>query len=119
VALVKPGRGACWNQARNSFKAMLYTRFVIGEETLSSTSVFSSPTLRAFQLQLNQSFVSLLLGIIVSHVMWTLPLSGTHINRKDRRRKSSLSRQGDKPAIQFPLPRFTGPDQCFARSIEV
>ena len=31
VALVKPGRGACWNHARNSSSAMLYTRFVIGE----------------------------------------------------------------------------------------
>src|SRR6266852_5943576 len=41
VALVKPGRGACWNQARNSSSAMLYTLFVIGEETLSSTSVFN------------------------------------------------------------------------------
>src|SRR5579862_8984101 len=41
VALVKPGRGACWNHARNSSSAMLYTRFVIGEETLSSTSAFS------------------------------------------------------------------------------
>jgi hypothetical protein len=33
VALVNPGRGACWNQTINSFSAMLYTRFVIGEET--------------------------------------------------------------------------------------
>src|SRR5580704_11282927 len=41
VALVKPGRGACWNHARNSSSAMLYTRLVIGEETLSSTIVFS------------------------------------------------------------------------------
>jgi hypothetical protein len=41
VALVKPGRGACWNQLKNSSSAMLYTRLVIGEETLSSTSVFS------------------------------------------------------------------------------
>ena len=41
VALVKPGRGASWNQPINSSSAMLYTRFVIGEETLSSTSVFS------------------------------------------------------------------------------
>jgi transposase InsO family protein len=36
VAFVKPGRGACWNHTRNSSRAMLYTRFVIGEETLSS-----------------------------------------------------------------------------------
>ena len=41
VALVKPARGACWNQPMNSSRAMLYTRFVIGEETLSSTSVFN------------------------------------------------------------------------------
>jgi len=41
VALVKPGRGACWNQPINSFSAMLYTRFVIGEETLSSTNAFN------------------------------------------------------------------------------
>jgi hypothetical protein len=27
VAFVKPGRGACWNHAINSFSAMLYTRF--------------------------------------------------------------------------------------------
>jgi hypothetical protein len=41
VAFVKPGRGASWNQPMNSSSAMLYTRFVIGDETLSSTSVFS------------------------------------------------------------------------------
>ena len=41
VALVKPGRGACWNQSKNSSSAMLYTRRVIGEETLSSTSAFN------------------------------------------------------------------------------
>jgi hypothetical protein len=41
VTFVKPGRGACWNHAINSFSAMLYTRFVIGEETLSSTSIFN------------------------------------------------------------------------------
>jgi hypothetical protein len=41
VALIKPARGACWNHARNSSSAMLYTRFVIGEETLSNTIAFS------------------------------------------------------------------------------
>src|ERR1035437_10271602 len=41
VASVKSGRGACWNHAINSLSAMLYTRFVIGEETLSSTSAFN------------------------------------------------------------------------------
>src|SRR6185369_8241086 len=57
VALVKPGRGACWNQPRNSSSAMLYTRRVIGEETLSSTSDFNfchwaifSSTTKSFML---------------------------------------------------------------------
>jgi hypothetical protein len=31
VALVKPGRGACWSHSMNSSSAMLYTRFVIGD----------------------------------------------------------------------------------------
>ena len=37
---VKPGRGSPWNKAMNSSNAMLYTRFVIGEDTLSRTSAF-------------------------------------------------------------------------------
>lgn len=42
VALQKPsGRSSSLNQARNSSNAMLYTRFVIGEDTLSSTRVFN------------------------------------------------------------------------------
>jgi hypothetical protein len=64
VALVKPGRGSCWNHAMNSFKAMLYTRFVIGEETLSSTSASVSPTGRFFKSQLSRSVSVVLMGII-------------------------------------------------------
>ena len=41
VALVKPGRGACWNHPIISSNAMLYTLFVIGDETLSRTRVFN------------------------------------------------------------------------------
>jgi hypothetical protein len=41
VRVATTGRGACWNHPINSSSAMLYTRFVIGEETLSSTSVFN------------------------------------------------------------------------------
>src|SRR5450755_2922060 len=36
VALVKPERGSRPYQAKNSFSPRLYTRFVIGEETLQS-----------------------------------------------------------------------------------
>ena len=41
VALVRPARGSCEYQAKNSSSPRLYTRLVIGEETLSRTSAFS------------------------------------------------------------------------------
>src|ERR1019366_5706701 len=63
VAFVKPGRGACWNQPRNSSRAMLYTRFVIGEETLSSTSIFSFSHWAIFSNAIN----SFILGPVVGH----------------------------------------------------
>ena len=63
VALVKPGRDACWNQPRNSSSAMLYTRFVIGEETLSSTSVFSVCHCAIFSTTIK----SFILGPVVGH----------------------------------------------------
>src|SRR5579863_3120685 len=56
VALVKPRRGICWNHAINSFRAMLYTRFVIGEETLSRTSIFSFSQWAIFSVATN-SFI--------------------------------------------------------------
>ena len=58
VALVKPGRGACWNQAMNSSSAMLYTRRVIGEETLSSTSAFSRSHCAIFSTAIKSSISS-------------------------------------------------------------
>jgi hypothetical protein len=63
VAFVKPGRGACWNQSMNSFSAMLYTRFVIGEETLSSTIVFNFCHCVIFSTAIN----SFILGPDVGH----------------------------------------------------
>src|SRR5579862_5964049 len=63
VALVKPGRGACWNQAINSFRAMLYTRFVIGEETLSRTSAFNFSHCAIFSTAINSFILVLLLSI--------------------------------------------------------
>src|SRR5580658_2921127 len=56
VALVKPGRGACWNHAINSFSAMLYTRFVIGDDTLSSTRDFNFSHCAIFSIAIN-SFI--------------------------------------------------------------
>jgi hypothetical protein len=41
VALVKPVRDDCCSLVMNSSSAMLYTRRVIDEETLSSTSAFN------------------------------------------------------------------------------
>jgi hypothetical protein len=40
VALVKPGRGSWAYHPKNSSRAMLYTRLVIGDETLSKTRDF-------------------------------------------------------------------------------
>src|ERR1035438_353480 len=40
VALVKPGRGSSSYHAKNSSSPRLYTRLVMGEETLSSTRRF-------------------------------------------------------------------------------
>src|SRR5258706_813116 len=83
VALQKPpGRGSFLNQVKNSSSAMLYTRRVIGEETLSSTSAFSLCHCAIFSTTI-RSFISVLLetllGIIGSHL--TLPLSGADLKR--------------------------------------
>jgi hypothetical protein len=43
VAFVKSSRDARRNHAKNSSSAMLYTRFVIGDETESSTIAFNLP----------------------------------------------------------------------------
>src|ERR1019366_2476401 len=68
VALVKPGRGSWPYQAKNSSSPRLYTRLVIGEETLSRTRAFNlrqSAALFANAI----SFISvLLLGHIGSHM---------------------------------------------------
>jgi len=66
VALVKPGRGACWNQRRNSSSAMLYTRFVIGEDTLSSTIAFSFVHPAIFSTAIK----SFILGPFNGHYRW-------------------------------------------------
>src|ERR1035438_1814499 len=90
VALVKPERGACWNHARNSSSAMLYTLFVIGEETLSSTIAFSFVHPAIFSTAIKSvifgSFCSLLLSIIASLVMRTTPLvrRGHQARKRDR-----------------------------------
>ena len=64
MALVKPGCGACWNHAMNSFRAMLYTRFVIGEETLSSTRAFNISYWAIFSIATKSFMFSLFMGII-------------------------------------------------------
>src|SRR5271169_6496640 len=73
VALVKPGRGACWNQRRNSSSAMLYTRFVIGEDTLSSTIAFSFVHPAIFSTAIKSFILGPFNGHYRNSVMWTLP----------------------------------------------
>jgi hypothetical protein len=58
VALVNPGRGACWNHSINSLSAMLYTRFVMGEETLSSTNAFNFSHCAIFSIAISSFILS-------------------------------------------------------------
>src|ERR1051326_3122998 len=86
VALLKPGRGASLNQAINSSRAMLYTRRVIGEETLSSTSAFNRSHSAAFSTKATSFIFLLLLGINGSHLNITSAC-------QRHQAKRSLSRQ--------------------------
>ena len=76
---------------------MLYTRFVIGEETLSSTSVFNFCHCAIFSRLINRSFCVLILGIVGS-VIKRLPL-----NRKNHRRRPQIAR---KPCKCWPSGYF-------------
>src|SRR5260370_25505555 len=67
VALVKPGRGSCRYQAINSSSAMLYTRRVIGEETLSSTSAFNLCHSASFSTTIKSFIQDLIMVHITSH----------------------------------------------------
>src|ERR1019366_8925590 len=67
VALVKPGRGSWAYQPKNSSRAMLYTRFVIDDETESSTRLFIRRHWFALSTTVNSFILCLLLVNIVSH----------------------------------------------------
>ena len=62
VALVKPGRGSWAYQAKNSSRAMLYTRFVIGDETESSTRLF----IRRHSVALSTTVNSVILNPLIT-----------------------------------------------------
>jgi len=62
VALVKPGRGSRAYQEKNSLSAMLYTRFVIGELTESSTRAFKRCHSPALPITANSFMLHLLMG---------------------------------------------------------
>jgi soluble lytic murein transglycosylase-like protein len=58
---------------------MLYTRFVIGDETESSTIAFNLSQFAGVSTTSNRTFWILLMGINGSDVMWTLPpVPGEH-----------------------------------------
>jgi hypothetical protein len=56
VAFVKPGRGSWPYHSMNSSSPRLYTRFVIGEETLSSTKPSTGADPPLCSLTLTRSF---------------------------------------------------------------
>ena len=66
VALVKPGRGSWAYQAKNSSRAMLYTRFLIGDETESSTRLFIRRHSVALSTTVNSFILNPLMGNIAS-----------------------------------------------------
>src|ERR1017187_9445920 len=74
VALVKPGRGSWAYQQKNSSRAILYTRFVIGDETLSRTRDFIRRHSFVLSTTVNSFILHLLMGNIGS--LTTLPLGG-------------------------------------------
>jgi hypothetical protein len=49
AALVKPGRGFSGDQAKNSFNAMSYTRFAIGDEVLYPQASPENSAIRPIQ----------------------------------------------------------------------
>src|ERR1035441_4434616 len=67
ISLAKPGRGSSRYQSKNSCRAMLYTRFVIGDETESSTRLFIRRHSFVFSTTVNSFILCLLLGNIGSH----------------------------------------------------
>jgi len=89
VALLKPGRGSSLNHAMNSSRAILYTRRVIGEETLSSTSAFNFCHSEAFSTTIRSFIWVLLLGINGSHADITSLGREPQVSRQTQIQKKS------------------------------
>src|ERR1039457_1552632 len=67
VALAKPGRGSSRYQSKNSSRAMLYIRLVIGDDTESSTRLFIRRHSFVFSTIVNSFILNPLMGNIGSH----------------------------------------------------
>src|ERR1017187_4492815 len=67
VALVKPGRCSSRYQSKNSFRPMLYTLFVMGDLTESSTRPFIRRHSFALSTTVNSFILNPLMGNIGSH----------------------------------------------------
>src|ERR1035437_4140518 len=68
VAFVNPGRGSCPYHSKNSSSPRLYTRRVIGDETLSSTNPFHLRQSVGCGTTIKSVIYVLLMGDIGSHV---------------------------------------------------
>ena len=94
VALEKPGRGSLLNHAINSSSAMLYTRLVIGDETLSRTSAFNFCHCAIFSSTIESFIVGPFMAIIGSE---------THYDRLDkkipRNMVKGISVSGSRPRM--------------------
>src|ERR1022692_350920 len=99
VALVKPGRCSSRYQSKNSFRPMLYTLFVMGDLTESSTRPFIRRHSVALSTTVNSFILNPLMGNIGS--MKTLPRVGEDSKRKNQMvgapRGKSLPRPPARP----------------------
>jgi hypothetical protein len=109
VALVNPGRGACWNHPINSLSAMLYTRFVIGEETLSSTNAFNFSHCAIFSIAITFiHFESRQWALSEAKVIRTLPL----LRAKNQR---DIGTSGHKSCVPGQARYSMSPSRALAR----
>src|ERR1039457_2252783 len=81
VALVKPGRCSSRYQSKNSFRPMLYTLFVMGDLTESSTRPFIRRHSFALSTTVNSFILNPLMGNIGSHEDITSGPRGQGFNR--------------------------------------
>ena len=95
----------------NSFRAMLFTRFVIGEETLSRTSAFCFSHWAIFSNAINSFFLGPVVGHYRQLPQTTLPRSAGHI-KSATLAENLLSGNESRMFVPIHGARSSRSDQC-------